>query len=158
VHDDSADQHGDDDDQHLQTESTHSGSPLQNGELLIKKRQFREIDDPQLTSNDQMRPCSMIVGGHQGPEQMRSFWIISGDQFGVGIIAMQRRPNWKPVIVPSGHRDENPAMSGAKGVQTGDEDRLVDIRFTIGAALALGLPALIGAVLYLAVTVLLRLS
>jgi hypothetical protein len=48
-------------------------------------------------------------------------------------------------------------MSGAKGVQNGDEDRLVDIRFTIGAALALGSPALIGAVLYLAVTVL-RLS
>jgi hypothetical protein len=71
---------------------------------------------------------------------------------------MQRRPNWKPVIVPSGHRDENPAKSGANGVQTGDQGRLVDIRFTIGAALALGLPALIGAVLYLAVTLLLRLS
>ena len=49
-------------------------------------------------------------------------------------------------------------MFGAKGAQTADEDRLVDIRFTIAAALALGLPALIGALLYLVVTVLLRLS
>jgi hypothetical protein len=95
---------------------------------------------------------------NQGQEQMPLLLDYSGDQFSVGIIAMQRRPNWKPVIVPSGHRDENPGMFGAKDVQTADEDRLVDIRFTIAAALALGFPALIGAVLYLVVTVLLRLS
>ena len=70
---------------------------------------------------------------------------------------MQSRPNWKPVIVSDGHRAENGKV-GTKGAQTGDEDRLVDIRFTIGAALALGLPALIGAVLYLAVIIVLRLS
>jgi hypothetical protein len=66
---------------------------------------------------------------------------------------MQRRPNWKPVIVSGGHRAEN-----GKGAPTGYEDRLVDIRFTIAAALALGLPALIAATLNLAVTVVLRLS
>ncbi len=75
----------------------------------------------------------------------------SRDQFGVEIIAMQRRANWKPVIVPNGHRAENGTVN-AKGRATGDEDRLVDIRFTIGAALALGLPALIGVALHLAVT------
>jgi hypothetical protein len=36
---------------------------------------------------------------------------------------------------------------------TGREDRLGDIRFTIGVVLALGLPALIGAGLYLAAIV-----
>jgi hypothetical protein len=80
---------------------------------------------------------------------------------------MQRRPNWKPVIVESGDRadngkvDEGETISHAAqstGAPTGDEDRLVDIRFTIAAALALGLPALIGAGLDLAVTVVLRLS
>jgi hypothetical protein len=80
---------------------------------------------------------------------------------------MQRRPNWKPVIVPSGHRAENgkigrgetiPRAALSKDAPAGDEDRLGDIRFTIGVALALGLPALVGAGLYLAVTVVLRLS
>ena len=65
---------------------------------------------------------------------------------------MQRRPNWKPVIVPNGHRAADNGKVGAKGAPTRDKDRLVDIRFTIGAALVLGLPALIGAGLYLAVT------
>jgi hypothetical protein len=96
--------------------------------------------------------------------------IIPADQFGVGIIAMQRRPNWKPVIVPSGHRAENGKIGKEETIshaaevftwvnsRTGDEDRLGDIRFTIGVALVLGLPALIGAGLYLGATVVLRLS
>jgi hypothetical protein len=75
---------------------------------------------------------------------------------------MERRSNWKPVIVPNGRRAENgkigkdetiPHAAQSKGAPTGDEDRLGDIRFTIGVAVALGLPALIGAGLYLAVTV-----
>lgn len=101
---------------------------------------------------------------------MAFLFIIPADQFGVGIIAMQRRPNWKPVIVPSGYRAENGKIGKGETIShaaevftwvngpTEREDRLGDIRFTIGVALALGLPALIGAVLYLAVTVLLRLS
>jgi hypothetical protein len=83
--------------------------------------------------------------------------VIPADQFGAEEIAMKRRPNWKPVIVSDGHRAEN-GKAGAKAAPTGDEDRLVDIRFTIAAAVALGLPALIGAGLYLVVTVVLRLS
>jgi hypothetical protein len=95
------------------------------------------------------------------------FIIIPAGQFGVGIIAMLRRPNWKPVIVASSHRAEigkGETISHAAEVFTwvngpaGGQDRLGDIRFTIGAALALGLPALIGAGLYLAATVVLRLS
>jgi hypothetical protein len=70
---------------------------------------------------------------------------------------MQRRSNWKPVIVSDSHRAENGKV-GSKAAPTGDEDRIIDIRFTIGAALALGLPALIGAGLYLAVIVALRLN
>jgi hypothetical protein len=100
----------------------------------------------------------------------RSFSLFPAAQFGVGIIAMQRRPNWKPVIVASGHRAENGKIGKGETIShaaevftwvngpTGGEDRLGDIRFTIGAALVLGLPALIGAGLYLAVTIALRLS
>jgi hypothetical protein len=62
---------------------------------------------------------------------------------------MQRRPNWKPVIVSDAYRAEIGKV-GAKRAKTKGERRLFDIRFTIGAALALGLPALIGAGLYLA--------
>jgi hypothetical protein len=78
---------------------------------------------------------------------------------------MQR--NWKPVIVPNGHRAENGKVgkgetishvAHSKGAPTGDEDRFVDIRFTIATALALGLPAPIAAGLYLTVTAALRLS
>jgi hypothetical protein len=97
----------------------------------------------------------MIVGGPpRVRNKCRSFWIIPGINLASKKIAMQRRPNWKPFIVPKSPRAE----SGKVGTKAGDEDRLVDIRFTIAAALALGLPALIGAGLYLAVTVLLRLS
>jgi hypothetical protein len=80
---------------------------------------------------------------------------------------MQRRSNWKPVIVPNGDGAEDgnvgegePISDAArsKGAPTGDEDRLVDIRFTIATLLALGLPALIGAGLYLAAAALLRSS
>jgi hypothetical protein len=55
---------------------------------------------------------------------------------------MQRRPKWKPVIVPSGHRAENGSVgksetishaAHSKGAPIGDEDRLVDIRFSTGA-------------------------
>jgi hypothetical protein len=96
--------------------------------------------------------------------------IIPADQFGVGIIVMQRRPNWKPVIVPSGHRAENGKIGKEETIShaaevftwvnspTGGQDRLGDIRLTIGVAVVLGLPALIGAGLYLAATVVLRLS
>jgi hypothetical protein len=70
---------------------------------------------------------------------------------------MQRRPNWKPVIVRSGDGAENSKVH-AKGAPNSDKDRLADIRFTIAAGFALGLPALIGAGLYLAVTIVLRLS
>jgi hypothetical protein len=70
---------------------------------------------------------------------------------------MQQRSNWKPVIVSDGYRAENGKV-GAKAPPTGDEDRLLDNRFTIGAALALGLSALIGVGIYLVVTAVLRLS
>jgi hypothetical protein len=70
---------------------------------------------------------------------------------------MQQRSNWKPVIVSDGYRAENGKV-GAKAPPTGDEDRLLDIRFTIAAALALGLPALIGVGIYLVVTAVVRLS
>jgi hypothetical protein len=83
--------------------------------------------------------------------------ITTSAHQGVGIIAMQRRSNWKPVIVSGGHRAENGKV-GAKGAPTGGEDRLVDIRFAMGAALALGLPALIGVGIYLVVIAVLRLS
>jgi hypothetical protein len=83
--------------------------------------------------------------------------IVPAAYFEVGNNAMPARPNWKPVIIPTGHRAENGKVS-AKGAPSSDKDRLGDIRFTIGAALVLGLPALIGAVLYLAATVVLRLS
>jgi hypothetical protein len=70
---------------------------------------------------------------------------------------MQRRANWKPIIVPNGHRAENGKVN-AKGAPTRNEDGLVDIRFTVAAALALGLPALIGVGIYLVVNAVLRLS
>jgi hypothetical protein len=78
---------------------------------------------------------------------------------------MERRSNWKPVIVPNGRRAENgkigkdetiPHAAQSKGAPTGDEEKLVDIRFTVGVALVLGLPVLIAAGLYLAATVVLR--
>jgi hypothetical protein len=79
---------------------------------------------------------------------------------------MQRRSNWKPVIVPTDHGAEKGYVGegepisqvASKGEPTGDEDRLVDIRFAIAIVLALGLPVLIGAVLYIAVSALLRSS
>jgi hypothetical protein len=75
-----------------------------------------------------------------------------------------RRLNWTPVIVPNApaaengevHEGEVPGAAHSNGALT--EDRLVDIRFTIAVAIALGLPALIGAGVYLAAIVLLRLS
>src|ERR1700730_3283218 len=82
-------------------------------------------------------------------------------------IAMQRRPNWKPVIVESSDRadngkvDEGETISHAapsKDASSGDEDRRVIIHFTIATALALGLPALIGFGLYFVAHAVLRLS
>jgi|HubBroStandDraft_5_1064220.scaffolds.fasta_scaffold485060_1 hypothetical protein len=75
-----------------------------------------------------------------------------------------RRLNWTPVIVPNVpraeegevHKGEIPSAAHSNSALT--EDRLVDIRFTIAVAIALGLPALIGAGVYLAATILLRLS
>jgi hypothetical protein len=84
-----------------------------------------------------------------------------------GVTGATCRPNWKPVIVASGHRAEignGETISQAAEVfswvngPTGGQDSLGDIRFTIGAALVLGLPAVIGAGLHLAATVVLRLS
>jgi hypothetical protein len=81
------------------------------------------------------------------------------------MIAMQR--NWKPVLIPNHRADNGNADEGQTNFHaaqfngapsTGDEDKLADIRFVIGAALALGSPALIGAGIYLAVTAVLRLS
>jgi hypothetical protein len=77
---------------------------------------------------------------------------------------MERRSNWKPFIVPNGHgAEEGNVGEGAfshaghsESAPTGDLDRLADVRFTIAAALGLGMPALLGAGLYLAATALLR--
>jgi hypothetical protein len=83
---------------------------------------------------------------------------------------MQRRSNWTPVIVPNAPNAEDgrvhegetiPSAAHSNSALTGqhqDEDRLVDIRFTIAVAIALGLPALIGVGLYLVATVLLGAS
>jgi hypothetical protein len=73
--------------------------------------------------------------------------------------------NWKPVLISNdrandGKVDEGERISHAaqsNGAPANDDGR-TDIRFAIGAALAVGLPALIGAGLYLAVTAVLRLS
>jgi hypothetical protein len=75
-----------------------------------------------------------------------------------------RRLNWTPVIVPNAPRAEDgeahdgeiPSAAHPNSALT--EDRRVDIRFTVAVAVALGLPALIGAGVYLAATILLRLS
>jgi hypothetical protein len=83
------------------------------------------------------------------------------------LFRMQRRSNWKPVIVPTGHGaakgnvDEgetifHAAQSG--DAKTSNTDRVADVRFTIAAALGLGLPALLGAGLYLAAIAVLRSS
>jgi hypothetical protein len=50
------------------------------------------------------------------------------------------------------------ARSAPRAQKTKSEGRLLDIRFTIAAALALGLPALMGAAVYLAFTIGLILS
>jgi hypothetical protein len=79
---------------------------------------------------------------------------------------MQRRPNWKPVIVESGDRAENGKVGNdtishaapSKDASSRDEDRRVIIHFTIATALALGLPALIGFGLYFVAHAVLRLS
>jgi hypothetical protein len=76
---------------------------------------------------------------------------------------MQRRSNWKPVIVPNGQGAENGEVSVGETphpteAPTREEDRLVDFRFAIATVLALGLPALIGVGLYLAATIVLRSS
>jgi hypothetical protein len=75
---------------------------------------------------------------------------------------MQRR--WKPILVAGHEAAENKvghvqAISQAKfDGPTADSDGSRDLRFAIGASLALGLPALIGVGIYLAVTVILRMS
>jgi hypothetical protein len=92
--------------------------------------------------------------------------IVPADQFGVGKIAMQRRPNWKPVLVPQSPRAEsgkvgNDTISHAapsKDASRRDEDRRAIIHFTIATALALGLPAAIGFGLYFVAHAVLRLS
>jgi hypothetical protein len=80
------------------------------------------------------------------------------------LLRMERRSNWKPFIVPNGDGAEDgnvgegePISDAARseGAPTGDPDRLADVRFTIAAALGLGMPALLGAGLYLAATALL---
>jgi hypothetical protein len=55
-------------------------------------------------------------------------------------------------------RAETARSVGAKSAKNKSEGRLLDIRFTIAAALALGLPALMGAAVYLAITIARRLS
>jgi hypothetical protein len=75
-----------------------------------------------------------------------------------------RRLNWTPVIVPNvpraedGEANDGEIPSAAHPNSALTEDRRVDIRFTVAVAIALGLPALIGAGVYLAATILLRLS
>ncbi len=47
-------------------------------------------------------------------KQWCSFSIVPADQLGVGIIAMQRRSSWKPMIVPHGHRPETATSARTK--------------------------------------------
>jgi hypothetical protein len=70
---------------------------------------------------------------------------------------VQRRPNWKPVIVPKSPRAEIAEVRDrytishaavSKGGPSSDADRRGTIQFAIAAALALGLPAAIGFGLY----------
>jgi hypothetical protein len=69
---------------------------------------------------------------------------------------MQRRPNWKPVIVPKSPQAENgkvgnntiPDAAPSNDASSKDEDRRVIIHFAIATALAFGLPAAIGFGLY----------
>lgn len=77
---------------------------------------------------------------------------------------MQRA--WKPVLISNSRADDGNgdvgnrfanAASLLKGAPA-DDDRRADVRFAIGAAIAVGLPALIGGGLYLAATVVLKLS
>jgi hypothetical protein len=90
--------------------------------------------------------------------------IVAADQFGVEKIAMQRRPKWKPVIVPKSPRAESGKVgedtisrdAPSKDASSGDEDRRVIIHFTIATALALGLPAAIGFGLYFVAQAVLR--
>jgi hypothetical protein len=77
---------------------------------------------------------------------------------------MQRRSNWTPVIVPNAPNAEDgrvhegetiPSAAHSNSALTGqhqNDDSLVDIRFTIAVAIALGLPMLISAGLYLVAT------
>jgi len=83
----------------------------------------------------------------------------SGGLVGAGIIAMQRS-NWTPVIVPNPPRTEHekfhegettPSAARFDSAITG-QDQNNDIPFTITVAIALGLPMLISAALYLVAT------
>jgi hypothetical protein len=83
----------------------------------------------------------------------------SGGLVGAGIIAMQRS-NWTPVIVPNAPRTEDekfhegettPSAARFDSAITG-QDQNNDIPFTITVAIALGLPMLISAALYLVAT------
>jgi hypothetical protein len=83
----------------------------------------------------------------------------SGGLVGAGIIAMQRS-NWTPVIVPNAPRTEDekfhegettPSAARFDSAITGQHQNN-DIPFTITVAIALGLPMLISAALYLVAT------
>jgi hypothetical protein len=75
-----------------------------------------------------------------------------------------QRSNWTPVIVPNAPRTEHgkfhegetiPSAARSDSAITGqhqNDDSLVDIPFTIAVAIALGLPMLISAGLYLVAT------
>jgi hypothetical protein len=79
-----------------------------------------------------------------------------------------QRSNWTPVIVPNAPRTEDekfhegettPSAAHSDSAITGqhqNDDSLVDIRFTTAVAIALGLPMLISAGLYLVATALLE--
>jgi hypothetical protein len=69
---------------------------------------------------------------------------------------MQLQTSWKPVIVSDAHRAGDGKVG--KTATVDDENSRVNFRFTVAASLALGLPALIGAGLYLAAAAVLRLS
>jgi hypothetical protein len=74
---------------------------------------------------------------------------------------MQR--NWKPVFVVSDSDDSKGRQAQTfshilPSEQTADGDGRSDLRFAIGASLLLGVPALIGAGIFLIVNVVLRMS
>jgi hypothetical protein len=69
---------------------------------------------------------------------------------------MQRK--WTPVLVASHEPDNKLGQARTDSKATADDDGRTDLRFAIGASLALGLPALIGAGIYLAVTIALKMS